>query len=123
MLGELQQLIGKKCVGTRILTLSKNTIEESSHNVYINKSTYNISLFLTDVLFGDNHFFELIIVTNLMFVAPRNLPLHILTDIKVIPLWAKVIFQLCMVGIRQILCPSSGALALANCQIPHTVKN
>ena len=72
----------------------KNTIEESSHNVHINKSTYNISLFLTEVLFGDNHFIELILVTNLMPIAPRNLPLHILIDVNVIPLWAKIAFQL-----------------------------
>ena len=44
----------------------KSMIEESSHNVYINKSKYNISaLFLTEVLFGDSHFFELILVINL----------------------------------------------------------
>ena len=72
----------------------KSTIDESSHNIYINKSTYNILLFLTKVLFGDNHFFEPILVTNLMSVAPWNLSLRILIDVKVIPLWAKIAFQL-----------------------------
>ena len=80
--------------GQRDFDTFKNTIEESSHNIYINKTTYSISLFLTEVLFGDNYSFELILVTNLMPIAPRNLPLHISIDIKVIPLWAKIAFQL-----------------------------
>ena len=49
ILEKLWLIIGKKCVGTRILTLLKSVIEES-HNVYIDKLTYNGSFIVHSFL-------------------------------------------------------------------------
>ena len=92
MPGKLQQIIGKKnYVGTKILTFSKNTTEEST-NISTNQHTifhyFLLKCCLATIIF------ELILVTNLIPVAPQNLPLHIFIDVKVIPLWAKITFQL-----------------------------
>ena len=53
VLGELWLIIGNKIHGPKDFDTLKSTIEES-HNVYIDKSTYNCSFLLTELLFSDN---------------------------------------------------------------------